>query len=1764
MWDSTDPYINLRAGSLTSFTGNYAITTLAPGSCTDFYYEVEVTRNSNAYNHTRRYRITATADTLGTVSTPAPREIFIEHLVSQSRNAVTNVLLDGVSVERGGTMNLMVGNTYNIKLVGSTATNGYNELESFISLPNKIFRINSVSSTYSVTSLSSPYNRLYADSCGWDNNPLSPTYRSCIVSDGKTGGTVTTNYNVTILGGAGTVATIQTLLYDFSGSSYHYNSDFSTSVRIVSISPSLNFSKSFAPVSIAANGISTLTFSLVNSSSSTVDGISFEDVLPTSPAQMRVATTPNAVNSGCGSPTISAAANATSVSFSNGSIPPGGICTFRVDVTAPTNGVYSNTSGSLSINGIDTGQTAKSNLTVAATNSGTGVCTVMGGVATWNFPTTSSTTAPLPSSNIVAATAAIGNGLTPMISSQDHTGTTGSGSWGSNGAYSTNATLTLSNNDYLEFSINTSNLNKVNLSFWAYRTQNGPQSWALYYGPDAAHLISSVTGSLSSATTWTSSGTITLTSNLNPSGSTLFRIYGYNANQSNPGADMYLDDVVFTGCNVAKPTITKSFSPPSISVNGTSALTLTLHNSNPEALTSVIFTDNLPSGLLISGTPAASQCSGTVSSTSTSISLTGGTIPANGTCNVTATVTSASAGVYQNVSGFISSAQSGTNSDSGGSASASLSVLSSPGFSKSFSQNPVYAGEASTLGFTLTNPNSTPITSVAFTDLLPSGMLVAAIPSSSNTCGATFNPIAGSTSLSLSGGTIPANGICTARVDVTSSAVGNYLNTTSALSTGIPGLTAIAATDTLAVRAHYPGIKLIKQVATSTSGPWTNFVSNIAPGSNVYYRLTVENIGDVDLSSVSVSDPNVDLSSCVLSTPFNLTSSDPIQSCTIGPVSALLGDHLNTATGQGTYLGTTYSSSSTAEYLSFIQGTGAGVTLEKQVGRSSSGPWMSSLTGVVTGNSIYYKFTITNTGDQPIGGLSINDPKIDTSGCQWIDPLNVGQSTVCFVGPFSALAGVNSNTATAQFTDPNVTSSTADTATYSAGSVSISGKVWKDMNADGIVGGGEEGLFNVILSLYLDQDNNHVYDPGIDPFLGHQYSNTSGDFTFSNIPGSSGYFVQSTGLTGYNYVSGGTNPREVQVNSADSSGNNFGYQLAAVDDAPVAVDDSNTTDEDTPVSGSVVGNDTPSGDGGNLWTKLSDPAHGSVSFTNGAYTYTPAANYNGLDSFTYQVCDVDGDCAEATVTITIAGKPTFGLAKDVTSINKVEGLAGTWDITFEFLVRNYRNIAISMLQVTDDLSSVFTTPENTFSIQSLTSSDFTINSGYDGSTDTNLLTGEDILAGDAEGKITLVVRLVPASSGPYYNTAKASGMDPEEKTIEDVSQSGVDPDPDEDGKPGNNSEPTAVTFDANIFDLPHGLKVFDSSNLPALQLTMNWINDTNIVAVNAAVSDPIPAGSVFLEYGISNGYALPAGAPAGSTNIGVTCTDTSVLTTTELCYFEGSTLAFPRGRIIWKGTLGPDLGITDPTIALNKISIQFYLRVNEGITSINNRATIDSDLNGDHDTLDAGEQQVASASALWESSTGGGDDGGEVIPPDVKATAKMNFPLIIPLTGFVPDKVTSLPVQPLGKAYTNGGDITIEITKLGVNTAVLGIPRNEKTGLWDVSWLWNQVGWLNGTAYPTWDGNSVLTAHVYLPNGKPGPFVNLGKLQWGDQIIIYSLGQKYVYEVREVKRVLPDNQTVFKHEDRSWLTLVTCEGYDDKSGEYAYRRVVRAVLVEVK
>ncbi len=108
---------------------------------------------------------------------------------------------------------------------------------------------------------------------------------------------------------------------------------------------------------------------------------------------------------------------------------------------------------------------------------------------------------------------------------------------------------------------------------------------------------------------------------------------------------------------------------------------------------------------------------------------------------------------------------------------------------------------------------------------------------------------------------------------------------------------------------------------------------------------------------------------------------------------------------------------------------------------------------------------------------------------------------------------------------------------------------------------------------------------------------------------------------------------------ADSNIATVSINVNSVNDPALALDDSATTGEDSPVNIAVQGNDSagPANENSALTTTaVSDPPHGTAVINpDGSVTYTPDLDYNGSDSFTYTVCDAEGSCATATVTVLV-------------------------------------------------------------------------------------------------------------------------------------------------------------------------------------------------------------------------------------------------------------------------------------------------------------------------------------------------------------------------------------------------------------------------------------------------------------------------------------------------------------------------------------------------
>ena len=125
---------------------------------------------------------------------------------------------------------------------------------------------------------------------------------------------------------------------------------------------------------------------------------------------------------------------------------------------------------------------------------------------------------------------------------------------------------------------------------------------------------------------------------------------------------------------------------------------------------------------------------------------------------------------------------------------------------------------------------------------------------------------------------------------------------------------------------------------------------------------------------------------------------------------------------------------------------------------------------------------------------------------------------------------------------------------------------------------------------------------------------------------------------------------------ATTGGGSYLYSIyaeagAVANQAPVAAAQSVTIVEDTAKAITLAATDA---DGDAMtYAIVANPAHGTMSGSGSARTYTPVANYHGADSFTYKVNDGTVDSNPATVSITVTtvanATPVISAASALTS-----------------------------------------------------------------------------------------------------------------------------------------------------------------------------------------------------------------------------------------------------------------------------------------------------------------------------------------------------------------------------------------------------------------------------------------------------------------------------------------------------------------------------------
>jgi len=123
----------------------------------------------------------------------------------------------------------------------------------------------------------------------------------------------------------------------------------------------------------------------------------------------------------------------------------------------------------------------------------------------------------------------------------------------------------------------------------------------------------------------------------------------------------------------------------------------------------------------------------------------------------------------------------------------------------------------------------------------------------------------------------------------------------------------------------------------------------------------------------------------------------------------------------------------------------------------------------------------------------------------------------------------------------------------------------------------------------------------------------------------------------HTYVEPGTYTARVTVTDAGGEEASDTVEVVARPNTPPqASDDAATTDEDIPVAVDVLANDRDVDGDGLSVSQVSDPGHGTATAgANGAIRYVPDENFNGTDTFNYEVYDGDGGTDTATVTVTV-------------------------------------------------------------------------------------------------------------------------------------------------------------------------------------------------------------------------------------------------------------------------------------------------------------------------------------------------------------------------------------------------------------------------------------------------------------------------------------------------------------------------------------------------
>ena len=476
------------------------------------------------------------------------------------------------------------------------------------------------------------------------------------------------------------------------------------------------------------------------------------------------------------------------------------------------------------------------------------------------------------------------------------------------------------------------------------------------------------------------------------------------------------------------PLLTKAFTDDPVAAGGDVTLEYTITNTSPDhTATDIAFIDELTTILLFPVSavlppdgfcgPGSSMSLGNLGFERQGPIITGANLASGASCTFAVTVTipaGLAAGTYTSTTEVITATIDNVTY-TGSKAADNLLVVAGPTLIKSFTDDPVSAGDTVTLEYTLEHSSEVPgnAADISFEDDLTSALAgLTATGWPTDPCGA-GSTLTGTNMLTLSGGSLTPGETCTFSVTLQTpadAALGDYTSTTSYVTSTVSGLnvTSPASSDDLTIAS-------IDFTSEFIDDP-------VIPGDTATLRFTLDNVSAYDATNIIYTyDLNSTLSDLIVDGPL------PSEPCGAGSslngttFLIFTGGNLTAGTdctfdvtvrvpagaGSGTYNSTTSSLSATLDGSPFILAPATdALTVQTE--------WLE-LTKVFTEDSVKpggtadLTFTLTNL--HPVEAAS-NIAFTDNLDAALSGLVATGLPVVDICGTGSSLSGTNTLTFT--------------------------------------------------------------------------------------------------------------------------------------------------------------------------------------------------------------------------------------------------------------------------------------------------------------------------------------------------------------------------------------------------------------------------------------------------------------------------------------------------------------------------------------------------------------------------------------------------------------------------------------------------------------------------------------------------------------------------------------------------------------------------------